>query len=161
MTAEERITWLEAQLNQALEQLQETQEQLRMAQARIQELEKQKLPPPAFVKADVSRPKEKKPRKKRKPEQNGVRRRERPTQIVEHRVVSCPTCHLRLGGISLARLRQVIDVPVPPQCKSPSIAFTKAGARAVANGTKLPLTCTSRSWARDALECVWLASSPT
>jgi transposase len=28
--------------------------------------------------------------------------------------VTCPTCHLRLGGISLARLRQVIDVPVPP-----------------------------------------------
>jgi transposase len=80
MTAEERIAWLEAQLNQALEQLQETQEQLRIAQARIQELEKQKLPPPAFVKADVSRPKEKKPRKKRKPEQNGVRRRERPTR---------------------------------------------------------------------------------
>jgi transposase len=28
--------------------------------------------------------------------------------------VSCPTCQLRLGGISLARVRQVIDVPVPP-----------------------------------------------
>src|SRR6266568_7080587 len=114
MTAEERIASLEAQLKQALEQLQETQEQLRVAQARIQELEKQKTPPPVFIKANVSRPKEKKPRKKRKPEQNGVRRREQPTQIVEHRVVSCPTCQLRLGGISLARVRQVIDVPVPP-----------------------------------------------
>ena len=28
--------------------------------------------------------------------------------------MSCPTCQLRLGGISLARVRQVIDVPVPP-----------------------------------------------
>ena len=114
MRAEERIATLEAQLKQALEQLQETQEQLRVAQARIQELEKQKTPPPVFIKANVSRPKEKKPRKQRKPEQNGVRRREQPTQIVEHRVVSCPTCQLRLGGISLARVRQVIDVPVPP-----------------------------------------------
>ena len=28
--------------------------------------------------------------------------------------MSCPTCQLRLGGISLARVRQVSDVPVPP-----------------------------------------------
>jgi len=32
---------------------------------------------------------------------------------VEHRLVSCPDCHLRLGGISLARTREVIDVPEP------------------------------------------------
>jgi hypothetical protein len=38
-----------------------------------------------------------------------------PTRIVEHRLVSCPDCHLRLGGISLARLREVIDVPPPPR----------------------------------------------
>lgn len=37
-----------------------------------------------------------------------------PTQIVEHRIISCPDCHLRLAGISLARLREVIDVPPPP-----------------------------------------------
>jgi transposase len=37
-----------------------------------------------------------------------------PTQIVEHRIVECPVCHLRLGGISLARYREVIDVPPPP-----------------------------------------------
>jgi len=28
--------------------------------------------------------------------------------------VNCPTCQLRLGGISLARSREVIDVPSPP-----------------------------------------------
>jgi len=29
-------------------------------------------------------------------------------------MVMCPDCHLRLGGISLARVREVIDVPAPP-----------------------------------------------
>jgi len=28
--------------------------------------------------------------------------------------VSCPDCDLRLGGISLARVREVIEVPLPP-----------------------------------------------
>src|SRR5260370_42642224 len=97
MRAEERIASLEDQLKQALEQLHEAQEQLRVAQARIQELEKQKTPPPAFIKANVSRPKEKKPRKKRTPEQNGVALREHPTQVVEDAKGNCPTCQLRLG----------------------------------------------------------------
>ncbi len=83
--------------------------------ARIQELEKQKTPPPAFVKADVKKPatQEKKPRKKREAQYNRARKRSVPTQIVDHRIVECPDCHLRLGGISLARSREVIDVPPP------------------------------------------------
>jgi transposase len=36
-----------------------------------------------------------------------------PTQIIEHRVVNCPACDLGLGGISLARVREVIDIPTP------------------------------------------------
>jgi transposase len=32
---------------------------------------------------------------------------------VEHRLVTCPTCQLRLGGSSLARCREVIDVSAP------------------------------------------------
>src|SRR5260370_40653427 len=51
MTAEETIASLEAQLKQALERLDEVTEQLRVAQARIGELEKLKTPPPAFGKA--------------------------------------------------------------------------------------------------------------
>ncbi len=105
MTAEEKIASLEAQLKQALEQLKEVTEQLRVAQARIEELEKQKSPTPSFVKANAKKPKaeEKKPRKKRKAEDNGARQKSRPTQVVEHRLVTCPDCHLRLGGIGLAR----------------------------------------------------------
>jgi transposase len=116
MTAEETIASLEAQLKQALEQLTEVTEQLRIAQARIEELEKLKTPPPAFVKAEKKRAQEeqKKARKKRDAKHNRARPRATPTQIVEHRLLNCPQCQLRLGGISLARSREIIDVPPPP-----------------------------------------------
>ena len=123
MTAEETIASLEAQLKQALERLDEVTErlteateQLRVAQARIEELEKLKTPPPAFVKAEKKKPPEeqKKVRKKRDAKHNRARPRSTPTQIVEHRLVNCPECQLRLGGISLARSREIIDVPPPP-----------------------------------------------
>lgn len=124
MTAEEHIALLTEQLKQALEQLQATSEQLKAtqealqkAQARIGDLEKQKTPTPSFVKANTKRQKteEKKPRKKREAQANRARKLSVPTQIEEHRIVSCPDCHLRLGGISLARVREVIDVPPPPR----------------------------------------------
>ncbi len=104
-------------LEQARDQLSQTQGRLQGALERIQELEQLKTPPPSFVKANAKKPKaeEKKPRKKREAKHNRARQRAVPTQIVEHRIVSCPDCHLRLGGISLARLREVIDVPPPPR----------------------------------------------
>lgn len=116
MRAEEKIASLEAQLKQALEQLSEVTEQLRVAQARLAELEKLKTPPPAFVKANKKKTLEeqKKVRKKRDARHNRGRPRSQPTQILEHRLVTCPTCHLRLGGWSLARCREVIAVPAPP-----------------------------------------------
>jgi transposase len=123
MRAEERIAKLEEQLAQVMDQmrlkdelLQQTQEQLRLAQARIQELEKQKTPAPTFAKANVKKPQEgeKKPRKKRDPKHNRARRREKPTQMVEHRISMCPMCSSRLGGVSVARRRQVIELPPPP-----------------------------------------------
>jgi transposase len=123
MTQEEEIAHLRAEnqalgeaLNQALAQLSQVREDLRLALVRIEELGKQKTPPPEFVKANVKKPKaeEKKQRKKRASEHNHGRLRSAPTQIVEHRIVTCPDCQLRLGGISLARVREVIDVPPPP-----------------------------------------------
>ncbi len=123
MRAEEKRASLEHQLKEALEQLKEvtdllreTQEQLQQAHSRIAEREKQKTPPPPLVKANKKQlqAEEKKPRKKRETQYNRARKRSVPTQIVEHRIVACPDCHLRLGGISLARCREVIDVPPPP-----------------------------------------------
>ena len=144
MTTDEQIAWLTEKLNQVVaelihtqeelrrtqgelqstqealrttrETLQSTQEALAAAQVQIAELEKLKTPPPPFVKAKKKKSKEeeKKPRKKREAQYNRARRRSVPTQIVEHRIVTCPDCHLRLGGISLARCREIIDVPPPP-----------------------------------------------
>lgn len=122
MTAEERIASLEAQLEQVFEQWRQTQEELRQTQEqlaeanrRIEELEKQKTPPAAFVKANVKKPAEgeKKPRKKRDPKHNRARRREKPTRIMEHPISLCQECGSRLGGVSVARRRQVIERPEP------------------------------------------------
>jgi transposase len=124
MTAEEQIAKLEEQVTQVLdqlrlkdEQLQVAQEQLRVAQARIEELEKQKTPPPPFVKANVVKPQAegKKQRKKRDAKHNHGRRREAPTRTVEHLIKHCPVCASALGGVSVARRRQVIELPPPPQ----------------------------------------------
>src|SRR5260370_40490810 len=116
MKAEEKIGSLEAQLKQALERLDEVTEQLRVAQGRIEELETLKMPPPAFVKANKKKAREeqKKARKQRDAQHNRARPRSMPTQIGEHRLVTCPGCHLRLCGLSLARCREVIDGPPPP-----------------------------------------------
>src|SRR5713226_7930558 len=114
MTAEETIASLEAQLKQTLERLDEATEHLRVAQARIEELEKLKTPAPAFVKAEKKKPlEEQQARKKRDAKHNRARPRSTPTQIVEHRLLHCPECEMRLGGISLARSREIIDVPPP------------------------------------------------
>lgn len=110
MTQEEEIAQLRAE-NHAL------QEQLRTALARIAELEGQKVLP-SFVKANTAKHREKrakKARKNRQAEENGVRRREEPTQIVEHRLETCPDCRGRLSALMLARRRQVIELPAPPR----------------------------------------------
>jgi transposase len=114
MTEEEALQ-LRTENQELREALKQTQQLLRVALARIEELEKLKTPPPAFVKADVQKPgvEEKKSRKKREAKHNRARRRAMPTHIVEHHLTMCPDCDLRLGGISLARCREVLDIPPP------------------------------------------------
>jgi transposase len=88
--------------------------ELAAAQARIAELEKRKMPAPGFVKANTERKEKTEPRKKRAPEQNGGRRRAAPTQTVQHAYERCPDCGYLLRGHSVARTREVIDLPPPP-----------------------------------------------
>jgi hypothetical protein len=54
MTEEEALQ-LRKENQELREALKQTQELLHVALARIEELEKQKTPPPAFVKADVKK----------------------------------------------------------------------------------------------------------
>jgi transposase len=114
MNQQEEVERLQAENHELREELTQVKEALRLALARLEELEKQHEPP-EFVKENVKkRPaEEKKPRKKREAKHNRGRRRAMPSQIVEHRIVTCPQCHLRLGGISLARVREVIELPAP------------------------------------------------
>ena len=78
MTQEEEIAELRAE-NQVL------REALRAALARIEELEKLKTPPAAFVKANKQKQPEdgKNVRKKREAKHNGARPRSAPRQIIE------------------------------------------------------------------------------
>jgi len=113
--AEARESQLLAHASAMQAENQALHEQLATAQQRIEELETQKTPPPAFAKANVKKKaaSEKKPRKKREAQHNHGRRREAPTRIIEHRLLSCPECASRLGGVSIARRRQVIELPPP------------------------------------------------
>src|SRR5437588_6599431 len=101
--------------NQSLqEQVKDLQKLLSEALSQIEELKKQTKDPPAFVKANVSKPKKEGPRKKRAKEQNGARKREAPTHIEEHLIRTCPDCQGDLSGISISRRRQIIELPPPP-----------------------------------------------
>jgi transposase len=105
---------LRRELNALREQVEHLTAALHAAQAQIAELEAKKPPqPPAFVKANVP-PRPKRPRKKRAPEHNHARRLEPPTQVIVHQIDTCPQCHGRLSSRTLARRRQIIEVPLPP-----------------------------------------------
>jgi transposase len=112
---EEEASQLRKENQDLREAWQQTQPLLRVALARVEELEKQKAPLPAFVKADVQKPaaEEKKPRKKREAQHKRARRRAMPTHTLDHHLALCPQGDLPLGGISLARCREVIDIPPP------------------------------------------------
>jgi hypothetical protein len=68
--------------------------------------------PPPWAKAQTP-PRPPKERKKRAPEHNKGRRREEPTQFVEHAHERCPDCAYALRGRSVAWSRQVIELPEP------------------------------------------------
>jgi len=115
MTLEEQVIALQAENATLREQLRVVGGELAAARQRIAELEQGKRERPPFVKPN--RPKKagpKKPRRKRKPEQNGARRRETPPKSVSHKLEACPDCGGHVYGESVARRRQVIELP-PPQ----------------------------------------------
>jgi hypothetical protein len=63
------------------------------------------------------RGREKKTRRQRAAEQNAARKKEpseRVTEIRQHALERCPVCDYKLSGQSIARRRQVIDLPVIP-----------------------------------------------
>lgn len=121
MRVEEEVAGLRAENSQLKEQLRLALEHLEEALARIkqleEELERVKSAPPSFVKPSTPQPKDKaqkQPRRKRAKDQNGARRRETPTQTIQHQLEQCPDCAYPLQHPQLALRRQVIDL-APPQ----------------------------------------------
>jgi transposase len=71
-------------------------------------------PPPAFVRANTPRRAgEQRPRQTRDRRHNAGRRREEPTRVVEQALERCPDCGYALRGHSVARTRQIVDLPAP------------------------------------------------
>lgn len=94
---------------------------LEQALVRIAKLEAQleqatNSPSAPFVKASTPKKegKDKPPRRKRAKDQNGARKRDTPTQTIQHRLEHCPDCAYPLRHARLAGQRQVIELP-PPQ----------------------------------------------
>ncbi len=73
---------------------------------------------PSFVNPNTHQHKRdktnKKTRRQRAAEQNAARRREPPTEVQQHALERCPACQYPLRGHSIARRRQVIELPVMP-----------------------------------------------
>jgi hypothetical protein len=114
LAKEEEVIALRAEVATLKEQL--AQALAVIAQLR-QELDTYRNDPPSFVKPNTPKPKdrnEKQLRRKRAKDQNGARRRETPTQTIQHKLEQCPTCRYPLQHPQLAQRRQVIELPPPP-----------------------------------------------
>jgi transposase len=106
---------LEEEIVQLRTENQRLREQIVLLEQRIIELEQGDERPPALVKPNKPKGEgPKAPRRKRQVQHNHGRKREmRVTYSREHAWEHCPDCGYRLRGRSVARRRQVIDLPAP------------------------------------------------
>jgi hypothetical protein len=103
------------QTNQGLRaELAAARDQVAALQAQLTALTNRKPPPPIKPKTPRPDPATQPPRKKRDPTHNHGRRRAPPTAIRTHAYDTCPGCGYALRGASIARRREVIDLPPPP-----------------------------------------------
>jgi transposase len=113
MTAEEEIAYLREELAKAhalIAELRAEVDQLRGSRGSAGG-------PPSFLKPSTPKPKahgDKPPRRKRAKDQNGSRKRDTPTRTMEHKLEQCPDCAYPLRHPTLAKRRQVVELP-PPQ----------------------------------------------
>lgn len=125
MTLEDEVVALRAENARLRADLASALEMNASLQTRIAELEQRKPPVPGFVKANTERHKRAGPRKKRAPEHNAGRRRAEPTQTEPPAYDRCPDCGYLLRGESVARTREVIDLPPPPPVEVTEHQFLK------------------------------------
>jgi len=96
------------------EELAAALEQVAILQAQLRALAKRKPPPNVKPNTPPPNAADPPPRKRRAPEHNHGRPRATPTEIRTHAYDTCPACGYRLRGQSIARRREVIDLPLPP-----------------------------------------------
>ncbi len=77
-----------------------------------------------------------------------------PTPIVEHPLVTCLDCHMREGGISLARAREVIALPLPRRWRSSIIGWIFGWGPQCQKGMRLPSIYKQRCGVKGAWEGV-------
>lgn len=96
-------------------QVQTASELIARLEARVAELEAAQPPPPSSLKPNKpARSADKPPRRKRAAQHNHGRSYQAPTQLRHHALDNCPECGTHIYGNSLARKRQLVDLP-PPQ----------------------------------------------
>jgi transposase len=108
-TLEEEVMQLRAELAEARALIAELR-------AELDRVRNEKADPPPFIKPNTPKSKssaDKQLRRKRAKEQNGARRRDTPTQTIQHKVEHCPTCAYPLRHARLAGQRQVVELPSP------------------------------------------------
>jgi transposase len=109
---QQQLAALTAQVAQGQQQIADLTAQLTAAQAELEELRASAAARPAVVKPPAP-PRERKPRRKRAPQHNHGRHRDKPTRFVQHALDECPDCGYKLRGRAIARRRQVVDLPAP------------------------------------------------
>lgn len=112
----EQLEHERARNEELLRQNQALAERIAQLERRMADLEALKTPPPPWAKGNRPKPQTPAgtPRKKRASEHDHGRRRSTPTRIVQHAYERCPDCAYALRGVSIARRREVIEIPALP-----------------------------------------------
>ncbi len=115
------VAALEEQLREQRAQTEELRRQNQLLVERVGELEKKiaelaaiKTAPPPWAKANRPKREKTESRMRRARVPNHGRRRSTPTRIIRHAYERCPDCDYALHGSSVARRREVIDLPLTP-----------------------------------------------
>jgi transposase len=122
MTLEDEVATLRAANAQLLADTATLQAEVTRLQTLVSALQEQlaalqaqkDMPPGIKPNKPRSDPAQKRPRKKRDPVHNHGRPRATPTEVRTHAYDSCPHCAYPLSGSSIARRREVLDLPPPP-----------------------------------------------
>ncbi len=130
-TLEKEVEQLRAELAQARALIAELR-------AELDRLQNERTTPPPFVKPNTPKAKShatKQPRRKRAKEQNGARKRDTPTQTIQHKWISAPLVLTRYAMLVWPVSARSSNYPLPSRWKLSNTNCTRVGVHAVRSGT--------------------------